>query len=84
MTKTVATSDIDLWSDDNLSNPYPSYAILRDQAAVVKLTHSNVWALTRYAAIRDALGDWATFSSENAVGFNEGVNQALAGTTLAT
>ena len=84
MTNPVATSDIDLWSDDNLSNPYPSYAILRDQAAVVKLTHSNVWALTRYAAIRDALGDWATFSSEHAVGFNEGVNQALAGTTLAT
>lgn len=84
MTNTVATSDIDLWSDDNLSNPYPSYAILRDQAAVVKLTHSNVWALTRYAPIRDALGDWATFSSENAVGFNDGVNQALTGTTLAT
>lgn len=84
MTNIVATSDMDLWSDDNLSNPYPSYAILREQAAVVKLTHSNVWALTRYAPIRDALGDWATFSSENAVGFNQGVNQALAGTTLAT
>ncbi len=84
MTNTVATSDIDLWSDENLSNPYPAYAILRDQAAVVKLTHSNVWALTRYAPIRDALGDWATFSSEQAVGFNQGVNQALAGTTLAT
>lgn len=84
MTGNVATSDIDLWSDDNLSNPYPAYARLRDQAAVVKLTRSGVWALTRYAPIRDALGDWATFSSENAVGFNDGVNQALAGTSLAT
>lgn len=84
MSSNVATSDIDLWSDENLSNPYPAYAQLRDQAAVVKLTRSNVWALTRYEPIRDALGDWATFSSENAVGFNDGVNQALTGTTLAT
>jgi cytochrome P450 len=84
MENKVATSDIDLWSDENLSNPYPSYAELRDQAAVVKLTRSGVWALTRYAPIRDALGDWATFSSENAVGFNDGVNAALTGTTLAT
>lgn len=84
MTNTVATSDIDLWSDENLANPYPAYAKLRDQAAVVKLAHSNVYALTRYDTIRNALGDWATFSSENAVGFNDGVNQALTGTTLAT
>jgi cytochrome P450 len=84
MTSNVATSDIDLWSDENLSNPYPAYASLREQAAVVKLVRSDVWALTRYAPIRDALGDWETFSSENAVGFNEGVNRALAGTSLAT
>ncbi|MDR3452710.1 MAG: cytochrome P450 [Rhodoferax sp.] len=84
MNSNVPASDIDLWSDENLSNPYPAYAKLRDQAAVVKLTRSNVWAITRYEAIRDALGDWATFSSENAVGFNDGVNQALTGTTLAT
>ena len=84
MTHSVATSDIDLWSDKTLANPYPVYAQLRDQAAVVKLARSNVYALTRYDAIRNALGDWATFSSENAVGFNDGVNQALTGTTLAT
>ena len=84
MNSNVPTSDIDLWSDENLKNPYPAYAILRDQAAVVKLTRSNVWAITRYEPIRNALGDWATFSSENAVGFNDGVNQALTGTTLAT
>ncbi len=84
MANDVATSDIDLWSDDNLSNPYPTYAKLRDQAAVVRLTQSDVWALTRYEEIREALGDWETFSSENAIGFNDGVNQALTGTTLAT
>lgn len=84
MPGTVATSDIDLWSDENLSNPYPTYAALREQAAVVRLTQSDVYALTRYQEIRDALGDWGTFSSENAIGFNDGVNGALTGTTLAT
>lgn len=84
MADSVATSDVDLWSDENLSNPYPTYAQLREQASVVKLTESDVWAITRYEPIRDALGDWETFSSENAVGFNDGVNQALTGTTLAT
>lgn len=84
MSNQLATSDIDLWSDENLSNPYPAYAKLRDQAAVVKLEQSGVYALTRYEEIRAALGDWASFSSEKAVGFNDGVNEALQGTTLAT
>lgn len=84
MAGTVAESDIDLWSDENLSNPYPTYAQLREQAAVVKLTQADVYAITRYEEIRAALGDWETFSSENAIGFNDGVNGALTGTTLAT
>lgn len=80
----TAVSDIDLWSDENLSNPYPTFNKLRDQAAVVHLTDSDVWALTRYDVIKAALSDWETYSSENAIGFNDGVNQALQGTTLAT
>jgi cytochrome P450 len=84
MANTVAESDIDLWSDENLSNPYPAFEKLREQAAVVKLTQANVYALTRYNEIREALGDWETFSSEKAIGFNDGVNDALQGTTLAT
>lgn len=84
MTNAVATSDIDLWSDENLSDPYPTFTRLRETAAVVKLTRADVWALTRYEQIREALGDWETFSSEKAIGFNDGVNEALTGTTLAT
>ena len=84
MAAEVATSDIDLWSDENLSNPYPTYAKLRDQAAVVKLTKSDVWCITRYAEIKGALEDWESFSSVKAIGFNDGVNDALQGTTLAS
>lgn len=84
MAQAVAESDIDLWSDENLSNPYPTYAALRDQAAVVRLTQSDVWCLTRYDVIKEALNDWETFSSVKAIGFNDGVNDALQGTTLAS
>ncbi len=84
MSPTAATSDINLWSDDNLSDPYPTFTKLREQAAVVHLTEGDVWALTRYDVIKNALTDWETFSSEKAIGFNDGVNEALTGTTLAT
>ena len=81
--QTLATSDLDLFADEVLLDPYPSFARLREQAAVVQLTTNGVWALTRYEEIREALGDWATFSS-SAVAFNDDMNQALTGTSLAT
>jgi cytochrome P450 len=84
MATTPATSDIDLFDDDILIDPYPTYTALRDQAAVVHLPANDVYVLTRYDAIRDALGDPATFSSVKAIGFNDGVNDALQGTSLAS
>ena len=44
---------------------------------------NDVYALTRYDVIRDALGDSETFSS-SAIGFNPMVNEALQGTSLAS
>jgi cytochrome P450 len=84
MASNVATSDIDLWSDENLSDPYSTFAKLRDQASVVNLTQSGVWAITRYDQIKAVLEDWESFSSVKAIGFNDGVNDALQGTTLAS
>ncbi|MEU9021886.1 cytochrome P450 [Actinomadura sp. NPDC048394] len=77
-------SDIDLFDDRVLVDPYPAYAALRDLGAVVRLPANDVYALTRYDAIRGALGDWETFSSAGAIGFNPAVNEALAGTSLAS
>ncbi|MCP2031060.1 cytochrome P450 [Okibacterium sp. HSC-33S16] len=79
---TIATSDIDLWSDETLANPYPVFAELREQASVVRLSTNGVWALTRYDPIRDALANWQAFSS-NSVAFNDAMNGALVGTTMA-
>jgi cytochrome P450 len=84
MTTAPATADIDLFADGVLIDPYPTYAALRELGAVVYLPANDVYALTRYDAIRDALGDPETFSSVKAIGFNPGVNEALQGTSLAS
>ena len=56
-------TDLDLFADEVLLDPYPTYAALRETAGVVHLPANDVYALTRYDAIRDALGDRETFSS---------------------
>lgn len=81
--QTAVTSDVDLFSDEIMIDPYPFFAEIREQAAVVHLRHNDVWALTRYEDLRGALADWETFSSTR-VAFNDTMNQVLQGTSLAT
>ncbi|RZL84895.1 MAG: cytochrome P450 [Rhodococcus sp. (in: high G+C Gram-positive bacteria)] len=83
MTSNPASSDVDLFADEILTDPYPTYAELRDLGAVVHLPANDVYALTRYDVIRDALADPGTFSSRT-IGFNSMVNEALQGTSLAS
>ncbi len=78
-----ATSQIDLFADSILTDPYPTFTELRELGSVVHLPVNNVYALTRYDAIRAALADPATFSSRT-IGFNPMVNEALQGTSLAS
>jgi len=77
-------SDLDLFDDGILVDPYPTYAALRDLGSVVYLPKNEVYALTRYDVIRHALGDWESFSSAGAIGFNPAVNEALTGTSLSS
>ena len=81
--ETSVSSKIDLFSDEVLLDPHPFFAELREQASVVRLEKNGVWALTRYDVIREALANWEVFSS-NAVAFNDDMNAALVGTSLAT
>lgn len=83
MTTTPYASDIDLFADEVVLDPYPVYAELREQGSVVHLPKNDVHVLTRYEAIRGALADWQSFSSDS-VGFNPMVNEALSGTSLAS
>jgi cytochrome P450 len=81
--ETLATSTIDLFSDEVLLDPYPAFAELRGRASVVRLEANDLWAVTRYDAIRDSWGDATLFSSTQ-VAFNDTMNEVLVGTSLAT
>lgn len=80
---TTPTSDIDLFADGVVLDPYPAYAELREQGPVVHLPRNDVHALTRYDTIRGALADWESFSSTS-IAFNPMANEALTGTSLAS
>ena len=79
-----SVTSIDLFSDEVLADPYPTYRLLRDAGPAVYLERIDAWALARDASVRAALIDWATFSSAAGVALTEGVNQALTGTVLAS
>ncbi|WP_327267995.1 cytochrome P450 [Streptomyces sp. NBC_01218] len=80
---TPPVSGIDLFADATLLDPDPVYAGLREQGPVVHLPKNDVFVLTRYDVIRDALADWESFSSAS-IGFNPAVDEALTGTSLAS
>jgi cytochrome P450 len=74
---TQPKSDIDLFSDEMLYDPYPAYAELRELSSAVYLTPTDAYALTRYDDVKAALADWDLFSSENGVALNPQMNEML-------
>jgi cytochrome P450 len=75
-------SDIDLFCDEALSDPYPRYRELRDLGPAVWLRSMSMFALPRFDDVRNALRNWQTFSSAHGAAMNEPINQAIAGNTL--
>lgn len=78
----AACTDIDLFADEILMDPYPTYAELRQMGGAVYIERLEAWALPRHADIRTALHDWQTFSSDDGVGLNDVVNGFLVGSVL--
>lgn len=81
---TVPTSDVDLFSDEEILEPYDTYRALRDAGPVVYLQRYRVWAVARYEEVRAVLRDVETFSSAGGVAVNDPFNQQSVGTTLAS
>lgn len=75
--------DVDLWSDEILTDPYPTYARLRDMGPVLYDRPHDAYVLPRYDEVRAVLQDWETFSSARGVGLNERANQ-MAGRGILT
>ena len=63
MQSTIYKSNIDLFSDESLLNPYPIYAELRELAPVVWMEKNHFWLITRYEKVKDALNNTEVFSS---------------------
>lgn len=82
MSTSIPTSDLDLYSDDVLTEPYEHYRRLRDAGPAVWLERHNVWVVARYDSVRTVLRDWKTFSSASGVAVNDFLNTALRGNTL--
>lgn len=81
---TCPSSDLDLWTDSAIDDPYPLWKRLRDTGPVVRLEAYDFYALPRYAQLRAALGDWKSFSSAKGVMLNDQINAAQSGATLHT
>lgn len=75
-------TDVDLFSDEVLYDPFPHYKALRDLGPVVYLTRYDLYGLFRYDRVRAALRDWQTFSSAPGIAFNEAVNARISGQSI--
>ena len=63
MQQKTTADEIDLESASFFENPYPTYRTLRDQAPAYYLPSRNLWLVTRYRDVANALSDHATYSS---------------------
>lgn len=76
--------DLDLWTEENLLDPYPVWSLMRDAGPLVYLERYGVYALPRYEHVRSALTNWEDFSNASGVLLNEEMNEATKGMTLHT
>jgi cytochrome P450 len=53
----IPSSDVDLYGQQTLLDPYEKYRALRDAGPVVWLSRLNVYAVSRYDDVRRVLGD---------------------------
>ncbi len=70
-------SDLELYTDAALTDPYPIYKELRDLAPAVFLNRYGLYVLPRFDGVRAALGNWQIFSSAHGVSMNDTMNEAL-------
>ncbi|MDG2087658.1 MAG: cytochrome P450 [Arenicellaceae bacterium] len=82
MQTTRLESDLELYTEEALTNPYPIYKELRDMEGPVWLNSYGVYVLARYDDVRAALENNEVFSSAKGVSLNEHMNKALAGGLL--
>ncbi|HEV3355873.1 MAG TPA: cytochrome P450 [Pseudonocardiaceae bacterium] len=78
----IPSTDLDMFTDDALRDPYPLYQELRDLGPVVHLNTNGMYAFPRYQQVREASGNWRAFTSAKSVMMNDKINTMLEGITL--
>ena len=79
---TPPVSDLELYSEEALHDPYEMYRELRDLGPVVYLSAYAMYAIPRYQPLREASLNWEVFSSANGVMMNDTINKAAEGIVL--
>jgi len=77
-------SDIDVYSDESILDPYPVYRALRDLGPAVWMPRHSIYVLARYDEVSSALRDHFGFSSASGVSANEQANAGAIGTLIAS
>jgi cytochrome P450 len=78
-TRAAPVSDIELFSDEILNDPYPAYQEIREQGGAVWLSKYDMFIFTRFADVQAALADWQSFSSAKGIMMNQRMNDTLQG-----
>ncbi len=76
---TIESSDIDLYCDNSLLEPYRNYEAIRALGAVVYLAKLGMYVTGRYEVVKEILSRPDVFISGNGVMMNDTVNNAFKG-----
>lgn len=78
----VPVYEEDIYSEPAIRDPYPHYAALRALGPVVWLEKQRLYALARYAEVKQVLAEDEIYRSRNGVGLNPVSRQIGKGSTL--
>lgn len=81
---TVPAFDVDLFSDESLTDPYPIYARFRGAGPLVHLPAVDAYALSRYDDVRAGLADHETYISGRGMGLTDEGNATRKGVIIAS